>query len=77
MKTNIVVLSEIVRIELRKQKRWVSGLGDKAIFQDHPLGYFMVLDGSHEAIFIGHDEPTFTQGDKIKITFERVGGDIR
>jgi hypothetical protein len=32
----------------------------------------MLLTGSYEAIYIGEEQPRIKEGEKIKITFERV-----
>lgn len=73
MKTKYHVFSEVVTVENRKARYWVSGTGDTAKFHEADLGFWMVLADSHEAIFMGMTEPAFHKGDKVKITFERIG----
>jgi len=72
MAERIVIFSRVVSIENRAQSEWVTGYGDKAVFRKIPLGYFMFLSGSYEAIHVGFDPPEFVPGDRIKITFEKV-----
>lgn len=72
MGVKYVVFSHILSIEKHIQKKWIGGVGDNAKFNDVDGGYYMWLDGSHEAIFIGHEEPVLNAGDRIRVTFERV-----
>lgn len=39
--------------------------------------YFIRFEGSQESLNFGTDPPEFKVGDKIKITFERIGNDTR
>ena len=39
---------------------------------DIPKGWFVHFDGSRESINFGSEPPTWTTGDIIKITFERL-----
>jgi len=70
--TKIVVYSRIVKIEKRVNAEWISGIGEHAKFREINRGYYMTLEGSHEAIHIGFDDPVFKAGERIKITFEGV-----
>ena len=70
--TKIAFYSRIVKIEKRIASEWISGVGDNAKFREIDRGYFMTLEGSHESIHIGFDDPMFKAGERIKITFERV-----
>ena len=56
--TRLVFYANITMIERRASR--ISG----------DLGWFMCLDGSHEALHIGFDTPPFTVGQRLKITFE-------
>jgi len=72
MSGKISFYSQVVRIEKHSDKVYDSGVGENAIFHEVDRGYFMLMDGSHEAIHIGFGEPMFKVGDKVKITIQRV-----
>jgi hypothetical protein len=72
IKTKIVIYSYANKVEQKKQKLWVSGTGSDAVFKEVLCGWFLHLDGSHEAICIGDSNHNFNPGDKIKITLEKV-----
>lgn len=67
-----VVYSKVRKVEKAVDKHYLSGIGPDAIFEDRPMGYYLYLEGSYEAIYLGHEEPKLKPGDKIKITFEKV-----
>ena len=69
----LVVFSKVVSIDRYEVDSYQGGLGEDAKFAKVDRGYFMLLEGSHEAIHIGFDPPPFRVGDTIKITFERAG----
>jgi len=68
----IAFYSKVVSIESHIKEVWVEGFGDKARFRHDNLGYFMLLEGSYEALHIGFDNPTFKVGDRVKIIIEGV-----
>lgn len=72
--TRIVFFSRVVQIIHRTRRVWVSGLDENAKFRQEDEGYYMLLDGSYEALHVGFDMPEFRVGDKIKVTMEKVNG---
>lgn len=56
----------------KSKKKYVSGIGKNAVFDDEPLGWFLHLEGSHEVIFMGIEKPELKDGDKIRITIEKA-----
>jgi hypothetical protein len=70
--TVYTIFAKVVSVERRMKQVYHSGLGEEAKFYDEDKGYFMLLEGSHEALHIGFDEPEFKVGDLVKITFEKV-----
>jgi hypothetical protein len=68
----IAIYTTVVRVENRVSKKYSHGVGENAVFTDTSLGYYVVFDGSHEAIHVGYEPPDFRTGDRVKITFERV-----
>ena len=71
-KVRYTFYTNVQRIEHRTRKRYVSGVGDKARFVDEDLGYWLHLEGSYEALFLGLEEPTIHTHDLIKVTFEKA-----
>ena len=67
-----IVETTIVSIERRERKVWAHGKGEFTVFRNVDLGFFMLLEGSHESIHIGFDQPVFRPGDRIRISFERI-----
>lgn len=70
--TKYVIDTRVVGVHNKTAKIWVSGFGDAAIFEDRNCGWFLHLEGSHEAIFMGIEKPELKEGDKIKITIEKA-----
>ena len=68
----IAFYSKVVSIESHIKEVYVHGVGEGARFRHDNLGYFMLLEGSYEALHIGFDAPTFRVGDRVKITIEKV-----
>ena len=68
----IAFYSKVVSIEKHIKDVYVEGLGDQAKFRQENKGYFMLLEGSYEAIHIGFDAPTFKVNDRVKIIIEGV-----
>lgn len=66
-----VVHTEVVRLEERKERVYLTGSGDKAEFTEVSLGWYASFKGSYEALHFGSEKPWFDIGDKIKITFQR------
>ena len=70
--TRIAVYSTVLKVENRVTSKWSHGVGDKAVFVDESIGFYVLLEGSHEAIHVGFEPPGFATGDRVKITFEKV-----
>lgn len=69
-KVRFVIKANVVRIEKRSRKFWVSGYGDDAIFHEQDLGWWLLLTGSHEAIYLGEEQPNLKEDQEMKITIE-------
>jgi len=61
-----------IRVEKRTRSIYVSGIGKDAEFFNQDLGWWLLITGSHEAIYLGEEQPDIKEGDKIKITLEKV-----
>lgn len=69
-----VIFTTIVNIEERFRTEYVSGYGSATVFNQVSLGWFILYEGSWEAIHVGYDKPSWKVGDKVKITMEKVDG---
>jgi len=72
--TKIAFYSRVVSIEQRFKRVYIGGFGETAKFREEDQGYFMLLEGSYEALHIGFQLPAFSVGDRIKVTMERMDG---
>jgi hypothetical protein len=64
--------ARVRRCEERKIRQWISGFGNQAVFNDVSQGWYMSLDGSHEAIFVGMTKPDIQVGDYVGVTMEKI-----
>lgn len=69
-----IFLSRVVRVEERIDEKWLEGMGPNAKFAPVSRGWFVLLDGSHEAIHVGYEKPSFNPGDNVRVTIERNHG---
>ena len=49
---------------------WVSGVGDKAVFETRSTGWWIVIDKI--ALYVGPDKPDFAEGELIKLSIEKA-----
>lgn len=78
--TKYVFYSEVVYVKERKVKEMVRPgrrneedyLIDPGEYKETSLGWFLYMKGSHEAIHLGMDKPEIENGQRIKVTIERV-----
>lgn len=71
-KVRYVIPTKVVAVEERFKDVYVSGFGDKAVFERRSLGHFAFLRGSYEALHVGYEKPDLKPGDEIKISIEKV-----
>lgn len=64
--------SHVKKIEFKK--RVVRGRmeGDKAVLDEEDLGWFVLLDGSHEFLHVGTEKPDFSVGQQVTV---KISGD--
>lgn len=62
----------VERVEERFHREYQHGIGKDAVFKNISLGWFLVLRGSHEAIYVGNESPKILGGDSVQITIEKV-----
>lgn len=66
-----IVHTFVDRIEEHFEDYYISGVGANAKFKRMSKGWFMLLAGSHEAIYVGETCPDFKVGGSIEIVFRR------
>jgi hypothetical protein len=48
-------------------ERHQSGQGPSAVFVKVSLGWFVQLEGSHEALYLGRERPEIVSGDRVTV----------
>ena len=72
VKINYVFNARIMNLAERFKPVYQGGTGKEAYFKDVSIGWYMHLQGSFEAIYIGLEKPNLQAGQLIKITMEPV-----
>ena len=70
----IAFYSRVKLVKKLERRVYLGGSGESAKFGADDMGYFVLLEGSHEAIHVGFEMPEFRTGDRIKVTMETVNG---
>ena len=65
MRTRVNEVNEVHRQE------HVSGAGPEAVFRSVSRGWFLLLEGSYEALHVGFDKPELEPGDEIEIVIRK------
>ncbi len=50
---------------------YMSGFGKDAVFIEESLGWFLHLNGSHEALYLGKVKPNLNRGDIVSIIIQK------
>jgi hypothetical protein len=64
--------SKIEKLEQRSYKVWIKGHGRDAVFEDIPIGWFMHIQGSGEALYVGDSKPDMNVGDAVVLSISKV-----
>lgn len=67
-----IIPATVSNVEEHFVPQYLGGIGDAAQFRDVSHGWFVYLEGSHEALGLGAERPALAKGDKVKITVEKV-----
>lgn len=74
---SIKIITVVEKVERRQARRYRAGTWaeakseSQAVYDMIDLGYYLVLQGSHEALYIGEDEPEFKVGAQVSIVISR------
>lgn len=64
-----VIHTKVVKLEHRERHYNVRKVGEQVVSEIEPLGWFVLFEGSHECLYLGHIKPTdLAQGQAVKIT---------
>lgn len=66
-----LIVTKAISVTERFVRQHISGVGDQAKFQDTSLGWYLLMEGSYEALYLGNEKPPFVSGDPIRITIEK------
>lgn len=71
-----VINSKVLSVEESFTPAYVigSGIGKDAKFVNQSQGWFIFLEGSYEALYLGKEKPGIEPGDVVKITLEKQDG---
>ena len=72
MTIKYVMFTTVVDVTQHVEQKWKGGVGEKAVFEPIPRGYYVHMEGSYEALHVGPEMPDIRTGDRIKITVEKV-----
>lgn len=61
----------VMRVEERQHTHYVQGHGESAVFHNVSLGFFLILFGSYEALYVGNEPPDIKIGDTVTITITK------
>lgn len=67
-----VYFRTIRSVEERVAKRWISGVGENAKFENSSRGWYALFVEEPSALFLGNEKPAMMAGDKMRITAEVV-----
>lgn len=66
------ILTTVVKVWEQHDKVHVTGTGSEAVFRKVSRGWFVQFAGSYESLFFGQEKPNLEEGDKVKISFEKI-----
>lgn len=72
MSDKFVMVDRVRKIDHKVAKRWVSGTGDKAVFEEGSDGYWAVFESCPASIYLGTAPPKLAAGDAVRLTLEKV-----
>lgn len=67
----ITYSTKVVDIFHKTKRIHVSGTGPDAIFNEESLGWFVLYEGSYEALHAGAEKPHLAIGDTVTITIRK------
>ena len=68
----IVIYTYVLEVQKRHMKNWVTGTGEEAEFRVDFIGYYILLQGSHEMLCVGLEDPRLRVGQRVKISIPPI-----
>jgi hypothetical protein len=68
----ISITVRVVEVFEKFQQRHISGTGKDWVCENVSIGWFVLYEGSYEALYVGAEKPSLAPGDTICITFRKV-----
>lgn len=74
---SIKFFTTVAKVERKQARRYHAGAWAgarseaQASYDTIDLGYYLHLNGSHEALYVGDEEPEFKVGDRVSVTINR------
>lgn len=69
--TTYTIHSRVVNTFEKKTPQYRGGIGSEAAFVDVSRGWFVHLEGSWEALYLGQDKPDLAAGDEVVIQIRK------
>ena len=66
--------AKVLAIEEKFRQDYVSGTGADTIYNSVSLGWFVLYEGSYEALFAGTEKPDLAVGDTVTIRIRKDNG---
>ena len=70
--TRYTVRAKVKRVFEQKDKKYQRGVGEGATFIERSAGWYVVFDGSWEALYFGTEAPDFAANDEVEISFMKA-----
>lgn len=67
-----IIQTKVTEVREIFTRKWLSGYGSDAIFEQISRGWFVYFQGSYEALCVGTSQPDLKQGDPILISIEKA-----
>lgn len=74
---SIKFFTSVEKVERKKARRyhpnaWAEAKSEaQASYDMIDIGYYLHLHGSHEALYVGDEEPEFKAGDRVSVVINR------
>ena len=68
---NYIIHSTVVSVTSEERVARGHMVNGEPVFDREKLGWFLLLLGSHEKLFLGWEKPELKTGDKVRITIAK------
>lgn len=64
------IYTTVKLVEFREKVVRGRMIGETAVLDKEPLGWYVHFEGSWESLYMGHEKPDFVKGQKVEISFK-------